>query len=133
MRKPVEIQTLSINSISPVQARNDAESTSAMKKVKQIIPMLYVLFLMLPIYFLICNSFKTDFEIKNSITPIPMIGTLTHYKAIFSDSQSSFAYLNSLLYVIINNLISLIVDTCGLWIFPFFIFGGQTSVFLVSR
>lgn len=136
MRKPVEIQTLSINSISPVQARNDAESTSAMGKVKRIIPMLYVLFLMLPIYFLICNSFKTDFEIKNSITPIPMIGTLAHYKAIFSDSQSSFAYLNSLLYVIINNLISLIVAIPAAYGFSRFSFLGDKHLFfwfLASR
>lgn len=136
MRESDELQTLNGGSIHQDRDRNGTELTSALGKVKRIIPLLYVLFLMLPIYFLVCNSFKTDFEIKNSITPIPMIGTISHYKAIFSDAQASLAYLNSLLYVIINNLISLIVAIPAAYGFSRFSFLGDKHLFfwfLASR
>ena len=76
---------------------------------KKYIPCIYVIFLLMPIYFLICWSFKTEIEIKKSITPIPMLGTLANYKAIFTDPQSYMAFVNSLLYVFINNVLSLVV------------------------
>jgi len=64
--------------------------------IKKYIPLLYVIFLMLPLYSIVCYSFKTEFEIKNSITLIPMLGTMANYKAIFSDPQSYMAFINSL-------------------------------------
>ncbi|THB75624.1 MAG: carbohydrate ABC transporter permease [Desulfobulbaceae bacterium] len=100
-----------------------------LQRIKRIIPLLYILFLMLPIYFLVCNSFKTEFEIKNSLTPIPMIGTLANYKSIFSDSQSVLAYLNSLLYVLINNVISLSVALPAAYGFSRFSFLGDKQLF----
>ncbi|NNK14389.1 MAG: carbohydrate ABC transporter permease [Desulfofustis sp.] len=91
---------------------------------------------MLPIYSLICYSFKTEFEIKNSITPIPMIGTLANYKAIFGDRQSYMAFVNSLLYVLMNNVISLAVAVPAAYGFSRYSFLGDKHLFfwfLASR
>ena len=86
---------------------------------------------MLPIYFLVCTSFKTEFEIKNSITPIPMIGTLANYKAIFGDPQSSLAYANSLIYVILNNAISILVAVPAAYGFSRYSFLGDKHLFFL--
>jgi len=117
---------------------NDSKSDTGKYRriVKKYLPLLYVIFLMLPIYSLVCYSFKTEFEIKNSITPIPMIGTLANYKAIFGDRQSYMALVNSLLYVVMNNAISLVVAVPAAYGFSRYSFLGDKHLFfwfLVSR
>lgn len=116
----------------------DSKSNSGkyIRVVKQYLPLLYVIFLMLPIYSLLCYSFKTEFEIKNSITPIPMLGTLANYKAIFADRQSYMAFVNSLLYVVMNNVISLAVAVPAAYGFSRYSFLGDKHLFfwfLASR
>jgi len=104
--------------------------------IKKAIPPLYVLFLMLPLYSIICYSFKTEFEIKNSITLIPMLGTMANYEAIFSDPQSYMAFINSVLYVIVNNVISLVVAVPAAYAFSRYTFLGDKHLFfwfLASR
>ena len=98
----------SVNKTENIRSRvssTDVENDSGkyFRVVKNYLPLLYVIFLLLPIYSLVCYSFKTEFEIKNSITPIPMLGTLANYKAIFSDRQSCMAFVNSLIYGVIHN------------------------------
>lgn len=104
--------------------------------LKKYIPVIYVIFLLMPIYFLVCYSFKTEFEIKNSITPIPMLGTLSNYKAIFSDPQSYMAFVNTILYVLLNNVISLVVAVPAAYAFSRYSFLGDKHLFfwfLASR
>jgi len=104
--------------------------------IKKFIPLLYVIILMLPLYSIICYSFKTEFEIKNSITLIPILGTMANYKAIFSDPQSYMAFLNSVLYVIVNNVISLVVAVPAAYAFSRYSFLGDKHLFfwfLASR
>ena len=91
---------------------------------------------MMPIYCLVSISFKTEFEIKNSITLIPMLGTLANYKAIFSDSQSYMAFVNSIVYVLLNNVISLVVAVPAAFAFSRYSFLGDKHLFfwfLASR
>lgn len=114
----------------------DQQTLHYFRKIKNYIPILFVIAILLPIYFLVCNSFKTDFEIKNSITPIPMLGTLANYKAIFTDPQSYMALLNSLIYVLINNVVSLGVALPAAYAFSRYSFVGDKHLFfwfLASR
>ena len=104
--------------------------------IKKFTPRLYVIFLMLPLYSIVCYSFKIEFEIKNSITLIPMLGTMANYKAIFSDPQSYMAFINSVLYVIVNNVISLVVAVPAAYTFSRYSFLGDKHLFfwfLASR
>ncbi|MBW2660189.1 MAG: carbohydrate ABC transporter permease [Deltaproteobacteria bacterium] len=108
----------------------------AVRITKKYIPILYVIFLMLPLYSIVCYSFKTEFEIKNSITLIPMLGTMANYKAIFSDPQSYMAFINSVLYVVVNNVISLVVAVPAAYAFSRYSFLGDKHLFfwfLASR
>ena len=50
-----------------------------MKKYKWLVPTLYIIFLMLPIYWLINMSFKTTTEIINTYSLWPQKFTLENY------------------------------------------------------
>ena len=73
-----------------------------MKRFVWLAPTLYILFLMLPIYWLINMSFKTTNEILGSFTLWPNEFTVENYVKIFTDSTWYMGYVNSLTYVLIN-------------------------------
>ena len=77
-----------------------------MTKYKWLVPTIYIIFLMLPIYWLLNMSFKTTTEIINTYSLWPQQFTLDNYKKIFTDSTWYNGYLNSIYYVVINTIIS---------------------------
>ena len=52
---------------------------------RSLVPLLYILFLMLPIYWLIAMSFKTTGEILSGFSLFPQTWTLENYITIFTD------------------------------------------------
>ena len=65
-------------------------------------PIIYILFILIPIYWLLIISFKTNTEIAGSITLYPHQPTLDNYLFIFSDKSWYMGYINSIIYVLIN-------------------------------
>ena len=61
-----------------------------------LVPTLYIIFLMLPIYWLVNMSFKTNAEIVSTMTLWPHTPTLQHYRRIFTDESWYSGYINSL-------------------------------------
>ena len=88
-----------------------------MKKAKWVVPTIYIIFLMLPIYWLLNMSFKTTTEIINTYTLWPQEFTLENYKTIFTDSTWYTGYLNSIYYVVMNTVIS-VAAACLLYTSP---------------
>ena len=52
---------------------------------RSLVPLVYILFLMLPIYWLLAMSFKTTNEILGGFSFFPQVFTLENYIAIFTD------------------------------------------------
>ena len=73
-----------------------------MKNSKWLVPTLYILFLMLPIYWLVSMSFKTTNEILGGFSLWPQEFTLANYIKIFTDPTWYNGYFNSITYVVIN-------------------------------
>ena len=69
----------------------------------------YLLFALLPIYWMVNMSFKTNQEILASFTLLPQQFTLANYATIFTDASWYSGYINSLIYVAINMVISIAV------------------------
>jgi glycerol transport system permease protein len=63
----------------------------------------------LPIYWMVNMSFKTNEEILSSFTLWPQHFTWANYATIFTDESWYSGYINSLIYVAINTVISLTV------------------------
>ena len=70
---------------------------------------LYILFVLVPIYWLINMSFKTNEEILGGLTFWPENFTLANYHVIFTDPTWYNGYLNSMAYVFMNVVLTLLV------------------------
>ena len=80
-----------------------------MKRLTWLVPTLYIIFLMLPIYWLINMSFKTTNEILGTFSLWPHNFTLDNYIKIFTDRTWYQGYINSISYVVMNTVISVTV------------------------
>jgi glycerol transport system permease protein len=90
---------------------------------------LYLLFLLLPIYWLINMSLKTNFEILNSFTLWPRNLTFQNYATILSDPAWYMGYVNSLIYVVMNTIISLTAALPAAYAFSRYRFMGDKHLF----
>ena len=99
------------------------------RNFKWVVPSLYILFLMLPIYWLINMSFKTNQEILSSFTLIPANPTLANYEVIFGDPSWYNGYINSIIYVVLNTVISLSVALPAAYAFSRYRFLGDKHMF----
>ena len=90
---------------------------------------LYLLFLMLPIYWLLNMSLKTNTEILNDFTLWPNDLTLDNYRTILTDPSWYLGYVNSLIYVVMNTVISLAVALPAAYAFSRYHFMGDKHLF----
>jgi glycerol transport system permease protein len=96
---------------------------------KWLVPTLYILFLMLPIYGLLSMSFKTTNEILGGFSFFPQEFTLANYKVIFTDPTWYNGYINSIIYVVINTLVSVTVALPAAYAFSRYRFLGDKHLF----
>ena len=94
-----------------------------------IVPALYTLFLMLPIYWLLNMSFKTTNEILGTFSLWPRNFTLDNYRRIFTDPVWYWGYINSLIYVTINTVLSVAVALPAAYAFSRYRFLGDKHLF----
>ncbi|MGL4809794.1 MAG: carbohydrate ABC transporter permease, partial [Giesbergeria sp.] len=89
----------------------------------------YLVFAILPIYWMVNMSFKTNEEILSSFSFWPQDFTWDNYKTIFTDPSWYSGYINSLIYVAINMVISLTVALPAAYAFSRYQFLGDKHVF----
>jgi len=94
-----------------------------------LVPTLYIIFLLLPIYWLINMSFKTNQEITGAFTLWPRDFTLRNYTVIFTDPSWYSGYINSIIYVVMNTAISLLVALPAAYAFSRYRFVGDKHLF----
>ena len=108
-----------------------------------LVPTLYIVFLMLPIYWLLSMSFKTTNEILGGFTLFPQTWTLENYEAILCgypdviggqvpdgcDASWIWGYVNSLTYVTLNTVISIAVALPAAYAFSRYKFLGDKHLF----
>ena len=106
-----------------------AISANSMLKVKFTGITAYIVFLMLPLYWLLNMSFKTNQEILSSFTLWPQNFTLENYRLILTDPSWYRGYINSTLYVVMNTVISLAVALPAAYAFSRYRFLGDKHLF----
>ncbi|MDP2286208.1 MAG: carbohydrate ABC transporter permease, partial [Pseudohongiella sp.] len=94
-----------------------------------IVPVVYIAFLMLPLYWLLMMSFKTNQEILSTFSLWPREFTLQNYITILSDSSWYSGYINSMIYVVMNTVISLAVALPAAYAFSRYRFLGDKHLF----
>lgn len=106
-----------------------AISAQNASRIKLLSLCLYILFLLLPLYWLLNMSFKTNQEILSTFTLWPQDFTLDNYKTIFTDPSWYSGYINSLTYVLMNMIISIGVALPAAYAFSRYHFLGDKHLF----
>ncbi|AVX06212.1 carbohydrate ABC transporter permease [Maritalea myrionectae] len=96
---------------------------------RSIVTITYILFLLLPIYWLVAMSFKPTNEILGGFSLFPQTFTLANYKVIFTDPTWYWGYINSIIYVTLNTLISVAVALPAAYAFSRYRFLGDKQLF----
>ena len=89
----------------------------------------YLAFAVLPIYWMVNMSFKTNNEILSSFSFLPRHFTWDNYRVIFTDVSLYSGYVNSLIYVAINTAVSIGVALPAAYAFSRYRFLGDKHVF----
>ncbi|WP_346432333.1 carbohydrate ABC transporter permease [Breoghania sp. L-A4] len=92
-------------------------------------PTLYIIFLLLPIYWLFNMSLKTNQEILSVFSLWPQEPTLDNYRTIFTDPSWYNGYINSIIYVVMNTVISVSVALPAAYAFSRYRFLGDKHLF----
>ena len=116
--------TLSQDEVARLMRRRGEES-----RWWWIVPTVYIIVLLLPIYWLINMSFKTNAEIVSSLTLYPHAPTLANYRTIFTDASWYSGYINSITYVVMNMVISVAVALPAAYAFSRYRFLGDKHLF----
>ena len=90
---------------------------------------LYLLFLLLPIYWLLNMSLKTNAEILGGFSLWPRDLTFANYAKILTDPSWYMGYVNSMIYVVLNMVISLAVALPAAYAFSRYTFLGDKHLF----
>ena len=90
---------------------------------------LYLLFLLLPIYWLVNMSFKSNAEILGGFSLWPENPTLRNYRVILTDPAWYMGYVNSLIFVVMNTVISILVALPAAYAFSRYTFLGDKHLF----
>ena len=96
---------------------------------RAVVMTLYLLFLLLPIYWLLNMSLKTNNEILGEFSLWPRDLTLDNYRVILTDPSWYMGYVNSLIYVVMNTVISVAVALPAAYAFSRYNFMGDKHLF----
>ncbi|MEM7360502.1 MAG: carbohydrate ABC transporter permease [Pseudomonadota bacterium] len=100
-----------------------------MNKRKIIGITIYLVFILLPIYWLILMSLKSNEEILGQLSYWPQNLSFDNYRSIFSDPSWYMGYLNSMVYVVMNVIITLLTALPAAYAFSRYHFLGDKQLF----
>ncbi|MGH8807510.1 MAG: carbohydrate ABC transporter permease [Noviherbaspirillum sp.] len=90
---------------------------------------IYLLLSLLPIYWMLNMSLKTNEEIVGALTMWPNNLTFDNFKTIFTDASWYDGYINSIIYVAINMVLSVAVALPAAYAFSRYSFLGDKHLF----
>ena len=90
---------------------------------------IYLGLLMLPIYWMLNMSLRTNADILGAFSLYPRDPTFANYAKIFKDSAWYSGYINSIIYVSMNTVISLLTALPAAYAFSRYRFLGDTHMF----
>ena len=98
-------------------------------KSSAIVMGLYLAFLLVPIYWLLSMSLKTNTEILSTFSLWPVDLTFANYATILTDPSWYMGYVNSIIYVVMNTVISVTVALPAAYAFSRYRFMGDKHLF----
>jgi glycerol transport system permease protein len=96
---------------------------------RRLLLLAYLAASLVPVYWLVCMSLKTNEEILGGFTLFPASPTLDNYVTIFTDPAWRSGYVNSISYVTINTILSIVIALPAAYAFSRYRFLGDTHLF----
>ena len=96
-----------------------------MRQKFSLAPAIYVTLLMIPVYWLIIMSFKSNGEIFSGMAPYPKVPTLENYRFILRDPDWYLGYVNATVFALLNVIISVTVAVPAAYAFARYRFFGD--------
>src|SRR5258705_5970153 len=96
---------------------------------RSLLLILYLLFTLAPIYWMVHMSLRTNLAITSSFAWLPESVSLANYATIFTDSAWYDGYLNSIIYVVLNTVLSVAVALPAAYAFSRYSFIGDKHLF----
>lgn len=93
------------------------------------IPAVFGLLVMIPIYWLVVISLQSRGAITQSLVLLPIDSTLDNFRVIFTDPDWTMGYVNALIYVTINVLMSMSVAIPAAYAFSRYKFMARRVLF----
>jgi glycerol transport system permease protein len=90
---------------------------------------LYFILLVMPIYWMLNMSLRSNADILASFTLFPTDGTFKNYIKIFTDASWYMGYVNSIIYVSMNTVISVCLALPAAYAFSRYQFVGDKQLF----
>lgn len=109
--------------------RNGASRPRKLLNARNIGLAIYLLFLALPLLWMLSMSFKPSSEILTSRAFLPKDFTAANYVKIFTDPLWRSSFLTSLSYVAINTVVTLLVALPAAYAFSRYLFRGDHHLF----
>lgn len=100
-----------------------------MKARLSMAPLVYVALLMTPVYWLLAMSLKTNAEIGGGLTLYPHEVSFENYRLILTDPDWYMGYVNAVIYVLTNVVISVGVALPAAYAFSRHDFFGHRALF----
>jgi len=94
-----------------------------------VVIVVYFFLLMLPIYWLLTMSFKTNDEILGKLSLWPHNPTLANYREIFTNKAWYSGYINSIIYTVLNTIIAVTIALPAAYAFSRYMFMGDNHLF----
>jgi glycerol transport system permease protein len=98
-------------------------------QTRHVVMVLYLAFMLIPIYWLFKMSLQTNREIMGGFTLWPQNPTLDNYRTILTDRSWYIGYINSITYVVMNTVLSLAVALPAAYAFSRYRFLGDKHLF----
>jgi glycerol transport system permease protein len=98
-------------------------------KPSRVVLVSYLLLSLVPVYWLVGMSLKTNEEILGAFSLLPQRPTLANYVTIFTDRDWNQGYVNSITYVVINTILSVVIALPGAYAFSRYRFMGDKHLF----
>ena len=117
------------STVSVTQSKPQRRKRSFPINGAAVVMVIYLLFLLVPIYWLVNMSLKTNTEILGSFSLWPRNLTFANYATILTDPSWYMGYVNSLIYVFMNMAISLTVALPAAYAFSRYSFIGDKHLF----
>jgi glycerol transport system permease protein len=98
-------------------------------RIGAVLLLIYLLFTLAPIYWMVHMSLRSNEAIVGAFAWLPESFSLNNFKTIFTDSSWYGGYLNSILYVVINTVLSVSVALPAAYAFSRYRFLGDKHLF----